>query len=159
MRVSWKINFKLTWISISVHFLRLSVKSINHSALAISVLMSIMHNLCAELILIGQKVATCSLNVWYESGEEQMPAIGHLQVVVDWNGKPICIIETDSVEMCKYSDVTAEFAYAEGEGDRSLEWWQKTHWDYFAKECEELSIRPNESMMLVLERFHVVYGK
>ncbi|CEO40951.1 ASCH domain-containing protein [Photobacterium kishitanii] len=116
-------------------------------------------NLCAELILIGQKVATCSLNVWYESGEEQMPAIGHLQVVVDWNGKPICIIETDSVEMCKYSDVTAEFAYAEGEGDRSLEWWQKTHWDYFAKECEELSIRPNESMMLVLERFHVVYGK
>ncbi len=26
-------------------------------------------NLCAELIRIGQKTATCSLNHWYESGE------------------------------------------------------------------------------------------
>ncbi|WP_369688552.1 ASCH domain-containing protein, partial [Aliivibrio sp. 1S165] len=45
-------------------------------------------NLCAELIRIGQKTATCSLNIWYESGEEPMPTVGHLQVVVDWNGKP-----------------------------------------------------------------------
>ncbi|GLR77177.1 hypothetical protein GCM10007855_40520 [Aliivibrio sifiae] len=51
-----------------------------------------------------------------------MPTVGHLQVVVDWNGKPICIIEIDSVETCKYNEVTAEFAHAEGEGDRSLKW-------------------------------------
>ncbi len=87
-------------------------------------------NLCAELIRIGQKTATCSLKYWYESDDESMPTIGHLQIVTDWNGKPICIVEIDSVEECKYSDVTEEFAYLEGEGDRSLEWWRKAHWGF-----------------------------
>ncbi len=114
-------------------------------------------NLCAELIRIGQKTATCSLYHWYESGEEVMPAVGHLQVVVAWYGKPVCIIEIDSVEMCQYNEVTAEFAHAEGEGDRSLEWWREAHWRFFAAECSELNIQLNEDMVLVLERFHVVY--
>ncbi|QUM76333.1 ASCH domain-containing protein [Moritella sp. 24] len=114
-------------------------------------------NLCAELIRTGQKTATCSLNHWYESGEEPMPTVSHLQVVVDWSGKPICIIEIDSVVICRYNEVTAEFAYAEGEGDRSLEWWRKAHWNFFARECDELGIKPSEIMVLVLERFHVVH--
>lgn len=115
-------------------------------------------NLCAELIRLGQKTATCSLKYWYETGDELMPSTGHLQVVTDWYGKPICIIETDSVEECKYSDVSAEFAYLEGEGDRTLEWWRKTHWDFFTQECIELNIEPNRDMMLILEQFHVVYS-
>ena len=76
---------------------------------------------------------------------------------IDWNRKPICIIEVDSVETCKYNEVTADFAYAEGEGDRSLEWWREAHWRFFSAECSELNIEPNEDMVLVLERFHVVY--
>jgi uncharacterized protein YhfF len=114
-------------------------------------------NLCAELIRIGQKTATCSLNHWYESGEEPMPRVGHLMVVVDWNRKPVCIIEIDSVTKCKYCEVTSEFAHAEGEGDRSLKWWRKAHWDFFSEECNELGIQPNENMVLILERFHLVY--
>ena len=114
-------------------------------------------NLCAELIRIGQKTATCSLKYWYESDDEVMPTIGHLMVVTDWHGKPVCIVEINSVEQCKYSDVSAEFAYLEGEGDRSLKWWREAHWDFFARECEELNITPCEGMMLVLEQFHVVY--
>jgi len=114
-------------------------------------------NLCAELIRIGQKTATCSLNHWYESGEEAMPAVGNLMVVLDWDKAPICIIEINAIAICQYNEVTAEFAYAEGEGDRSLDWWRKAHWDFFAKECAELAIEPNENMKLVLERFHVIY--
>jgi uncharacterized protein YhfF len=114
-------------------------------------------NLCAELIRIGQKTATCSLKYWYESDDEPMPEIGHLQVVTDWNGIPVCIVEINSVEECKYYDVSADFAYLEGEGDRSLEWWRKAHWNFFAQECVELNLEPNEDMMLVLERFHVVH--
>ena len=114
-------------------------------------------NLCAELISIGQKTATCSLKYWYGSDDEPMPTIGHLMVVTNWDGTPICIVEINSVEESKYSDVTAEFAFLEGEGDRSLEWWRKAHWDFFVKECEELNVEPCEEMMLVLEKFHVVY--
>lgn len=97
------------------------------------------------------------MSIWYESGEEVIPTVGHLQVVLDWSGKPICIIEIDTVEQCQYKAVTAEFAYAEGEGDRTLEWWRNAHWNFFAKECKELNIEPSEDMSLVLEQFHVVH--
>ncbi|HAS6609447.1 TPA: ASCH domain-containing protein [Vibrio parahaemolyticus] len=114
-------------------------------------------NVCADLILRGEKRASCSLEYWYSQKDEQMPEVGHLQVVTNWNGKPICIIELTSVSKCKYSDVTAEFAAEEGEGDKSLSWWRKAHWKFFSLECDELGIKPTEDMLLVLERFKVVY--
>ncbi|MCF7505099.1 ASCH domain-containing protein [Vibrio sp. L3-7] len=114
-------------------------------------------NLCAQLILNGEKRASCGLEYWYTHEGETRPIIGHLQVVTDWNGKPICIVEITSVSSCPYNEVTAEFAAAEGEGDKSLEWWKKAHWNFFSRECEELKITPSEDMMLMLEHFKVVY--
>ncbi|OJH74500.1 ASCH domain protein [Vibrio vulnificus] len=100
-------------------------------------------NLCAELILRGEKRASCSLDYWYsEKG---------------WDGIPICIIEMTSVTKQKYSEVTPEFAALEGEGDRTLAWWREAHWNFFSKECVELGISPSEDMLLVLEQFKVVY--
>ena len=84
-------------------------------------------NICAELIRNGIKKATCSMKYWYEKGGEKMPRIGHLQVVTDWYGNPTSIIETTAVRECKFSEVSEEFAYLEGEGDKSLQWWQKAH--------------------------------
>ncbi|GAD89818.1 hypothetical protein VHA01S_028_00170 [Vibrio halioticoli NBRC 102217] len=114
-------------------------------------------NVCAELIRTGVKTATCSLAAWYDSDDELMPSVGHLQVVLNWQQQPICIVEIDSVETCRYNEVTAEFAFAEGEGDRSLASWRETHWQFFSGECAELNITPKDDMLLVLERFHVVY--
>ncbi len=114
-------------------------------------------NVCADLILKGEKQASCSMAYWYDYEGEPRPQVGHLQVVTDWDGKPVCIIEVTSVTDCKYKDVTPEFAAAEGEGDKSLKWWRKAHWDFFSKECEELGIELTENIHLVLERFQVVY--
>lgn len=115
-------------------------------------------NLCAELISKGIKTATCSMKYWYDSGEESMPQTGHLLVVTDWHGEPTSIVEITAVSECKYSDVTAEFAYAEGEGDLTLDWWRVAHWDFFANECNEIEIEASEDMVLVLEHFQVVHG-
>ncbi|WP_072606373.1 ASCH domain-containing protein, partial [Vibrio vulnificus] len=65
-------------------------------------------NLCAELILRGEKRASCSLDYWYSEKGEPMPVVGHLQVVTNWDGIPICIIEMTSVTKQKYSEVTPE---------------------------------------------------
>ena len=116
-------------------------------------------NICADLVPRGIKVATCSLKEWYLSGEEPMPKVGDLFVVTNWDGEPTSIIETTSVTESRYCDVSEEFAAAEGEGDQSLEWWREAHWDFFSRECEELGIVPSETMMLVLERFKVVYSE
>ncbi|EHK0035611.1 ASCH domain-containing protein [Vibrio parahaemolyticus] len=114
-------------------------------------------SVCADLILRGEKRASCSLEYWYSQKGEPMPEVGHLQVVSDWEGMPTCIIELTSVSKCKYCDVTAEFAAEEGEGDKSLSWWRKAHWKFFSLECDELGIKPTEDMLLVIERFKVVY--
>ncbi|MGQ4002121.1 ASCH domain-containing protein [Francisellaceae bacterium CB300] len=114
-------------------------------------------NICANLILRGEKRASCSLEYWYSHKGEVIPKVGHLQVVTDWSGKPICIIELTSISKCKYREVTAEFAVEEGEGDKSLKWWREAHWRFFSLECKELGIEPNEDMLLVLEQFKVVY--
>ncbi|MEZ9589351.1 ASCH domain-containing protein [Vibrio breoganii] len=115
-------------------------------------------NLCAQLILRGEKRASCSMEYWYRHEGEAMPAVGHLQVVTDWQGEPICIIEITSVDTCKYCDVSAEFAALEGEGDKSLDWWREAHWKFFSLECQELGITPTQEMQLVLEHFKVVYS-
>ncbi len=116
-------------------------------------------NLCSDLILRGIKTATCSMKYWYESGLETMPKVGNLQVVTDWYGNPTSIIETTDVSECKFSEVSAEFAASEGEGDKSLTWWRKAHWRFFSAECEEQGIHPSEDMLLVLEKFKVVYSQ
>ncbi len=114
-------------------------------------------NVCADLILRGEKQASCSLDIWYSEQGEVMPQVGHLQVVTNWNGEPICIIEITSVTQCRFNQVSAEFAALEGEGDKSLTWWKKAHWDFFSKECEQLNITPSDEMLLVLEQFKTVY--
>ena len=116
-------------------------------------------NICADLVLNGEKRATCSLDYWYSEKGEPMPEVGHLQVVTNWDGQPVCIIEITSVTKCKYRDVNEEFAAAEGEGDKTLAWWRRTHWEFFSRECKELEITPSEDMLLVLEHFKVVHPR
>lgn len=41
-------------------------------------------NACAELVRIGQKTASCSMELWYSEQGEMMPQVGHLQVVTNW---------------------------------------------------------------------------
>ena len=86
-----------------------------------------------------------------------MPQVGHLQVVTNWEGKPICIIEITSVTKCPYNQVTETFAASEGEGDKTLEWWKNAHRTFFSHECTQLGIAFQEDMILVLEHFKVVY--
>ncbi|QUM77146.1 ASCH domain-containing protein [Moritella sp. 24] len=115
-------------------------------------------NLCADLVSQGIKTATSSMKHWYDSGEEMMPTEGHLLVVTNWDGEPQSIVEITAVSECKYSDVTAEFACSEGEGDRTLDWWRAAHWDFFSNECVAADIEADENMVLVLEHFQVVHG-
>ncbi|EJL6400952.1 ASCH domain-containing protein [Vibrio cidicii] len=116
-------------------------------------------NICADLIVNGLKTASCSMYYWYSNMEEPMPIVGHLQVVTDWDGNPVCVIEIESVSFCRFCEVDEKFALEEGEGDRTIAWWREAHWEFFSRECEELGIEPTEDMMLVLERFRVVFKR
>ena len=46
----------------------------------------------------------------------------------------------------------------EGEGDGSLAYWRKVHWEFFTRELSPFGRTPEKSMPVVCERFNVVYS-
>jgi uncharacterized protein YhfF len=77
------------------------------------------------LIAAGTKTAASSALWEYEAEGESLPAVGVKTIVIDGNGDPLCFVETTEVEIRPYEEVDAKFAYEEGEGDRSLEYWRE----------------------------------
>ena len=109
------------------------------------------------LIANGTKTATCSALWEYEAGDEPLPKVGLKTIILDGNGDPLCIVETTEVEVRPYDEVDARFAYAEGEGDRSLEYWREVHWRFFSRTLPNIGKEPTSNMPLVCERFRVIY--
>ena len=109
------------------------------------------------LIADGTKTATCSALWEYEAEGEPLPEVGVKTVVLDGNSDPLCIVETMEVEVRPYDRVDALFAYEEGEGDRSLEYWREAHWRFFSRTLPDIGKEPEMDMPLVCERFRVIY--
>ena len=109
------------------------------------------------LIAAGTKTATCSALWEYEAEGSPLPEPGSKTIVLDGDSDPLCIVETIEVEVRPYNEVDARFAYEEGEGDCSLEYWREAHWRFFSRTLPSIGKEPTADMPLVCERFHVVY--
>lgn len=111
----------------------------------------------AALVLQGTKTGTASLVWMYEERGDRVPAPGDLSIVTDWHGAPLCVMETTQVAVLAFDEVGAAFAASEGEGDLSLDYWRRVHWDYFVRECARLGRQASGSMPVVCENFRVVH--
>jgi uncharacterized protein YhfF len=109
------------------------------------------------LVLRGVKHATASLLWEYERDTEAPPTPGGYSVIIDFAGAPRCVVQTTDVRITPFDQVDAQFASEEGEGDRSLTYWRRAHWDYFSGRCQTLGKTPSQDMPVVCERFRVVY--
>ena len=112
---------------------------------------------CAELVVKGIKKATSPSVWWFEKNDEKFPEPGDLAIVTNWKGEPKGIIKTIKVEIIKFKDITPEYAFIEGEGDRSLEYWKKVHWEYYSNEMKEFGESPNDEMDIVCEYFERIW--
>jgi uncharacterized protein YhfF len=111
----------------------------------------------SALVVQGIKTATTSV-VWeYEAEGEALPQVGELSIILDGKGDPICIIETTEIKVKPFNQVDAQFAYDEGEGDRSFAYWRDVHWGIYQRELAKISKAPHPEMEVVCERFRVVY--
>ncbi|MCP4167986.1 MAG: ASCH domain-containing protein [Chloroflexi bacterium] len=91
----------------------------------------VMANELGNLVLAGTKRATASLVWYYEHAGKIVPKAGDISVITDWSSNPLCVIETTEVSITPFNQVDAQFAFDEGEGDRSLAYWQEGHWRFF----------------------------
>ena len=114
-------------------------------------------DICADLVLTGEKRATAGLLWSYQAENEAVPEVGQLSVITNWSGEPRCVTEVIEVEIKPFNEVTADFAFEEGEGNKSLGFWREVHWKFFSEECYQLGLVPSEDMPVVLEKFKVVY--
>ena len=113
-------------------------------------------NELADLVLSGKKTGTCGALSSYEHYKDDLPKEGLLWIVTDFSGKPVCVTRTFKVSTIAYKDVNEVWAIKEGEGDLSLEYWQKAHWSFFERDLAEYGQKPSLDMKLVCEEFEVL---
>lgn len=110
-----------------------------------------------ELVLKGTKTGTASDYELNELRGLNQPFAGGHSVLLDASGEPRAIIKTLKVEIIPFDEVTAEFAYSEGEDDRSLESWRYNHELYFTRERQTCGKSFDPQMKIACENFQVVH--
>ena len=109
-------------------------------------------------LLRGDKRATTGLKCLYELEKEPLPQEGQYSVILDSRGLPHCITRITKIEITKFRDISEEYAFIEGEGDKSLAYWRDAHREVFTQECrEDFQMDFSEDMECVCEYFEVVY--
>lgn len=110
----------------------------------------------ADLVLAGTKRATAGAMADYAE-DGVVPAVGDHGVVVRGDGSPALITRTTEVRVGPLSSVDDAFAWDEGEGDRTRDWWVDGHRAYFRRWFAATHKPPDEDPELVFERFTVVW--
>lgn len=111
------------------------------------------------LVLSGQKQATCALARWYDGPSQRLPRAGDLSIILDGRGKPRCVIRIRSVEIKPVNQADAQFAWDEGEGDRSFDWWMRDHIKFWTREGEREGFAFSTDMDAVFERFEMIWSE
>ena len=111
----------------------------------------------ADLVLRGEKTATASIYDLYQINDEPIPQAGTFDVILDSQDRAVCIIEITKVSVLPFNKVSAEHAFKEGEGDKSLAYWQQVHEAFFTECLAEAGLEFSQESGVVLEEFHKVY--
>lgn len=114
-------------------------------------------DLLAKLVVMGVKTATASAYPLYELANEPIPQVGGFSVILDAVGDAVCVIKTTRCYVMPFDEVSEEHAYKEGEGDRSLAYWQEVHRAFFSDCLEGKDASFHEKMKVVCEEFELMY--
>lgn len=116
-------------------------------------------DLLARLTVSGEKTATASAHPCYEYEKCDLPKAGGLNLILYADGSAACVTKTERVSVVPFDKVSAEHAFKEGEGDKSLDFWRSVHEMVFIAELAEIGYSFSKDMLVVLEEFKVVYPK
>lgn len=84
-----------------------------------------------------------------------MPQINDYAVILNSHGEPICVIQTKTVEILGFGNVSAK--QAKQEGDLSLSFWRQAHQAFLQPIYQDLGLVFNNDTKIVYETFKVVY--
>ncbi len=110
-----------------------------------------------KLVRDGVKTTTSSLVWGLEHIGEPLPKVGKIELIVDGNGEPLCLIALMEVEIKPFNAVDEQFAFEYGEGDRTLAFWLRDNWEFLSRWCLAIGRTPSETMPIVFQRFRLLY--
>ena len=113
----------------------------------------------ANLVVAGIKRATAGLARQFGPGGEAQPVVGGYVVLVEGSGRPRAIWRTTQVRIGALNSVDERFAWDEGEGDRSRDWWLAAHRGFFGRSAQAENFQMHEEIATVFERFEVVWPR
>lgn len=87
-----------------------------------------------DLVIRRIKTGTASNYEIYAVCDETLPEIGRHSILLDGRGNPQAVIVTTDVQITPFDEVGADFAYSEGEDDRTLESWRHEYEKFFSRE-------------------------
>jgi uncharacterized protein YhfF len=114
----------------------------------------------ADLVLTGTKRATAGAADDYAAHaptDGAQPQAGDHSVVLRGDGTPVAVICTTEVRVGPLSSVDEQFAWDEGEGERTRDWWLEAHRHYFRRTFAAQGREYDEDPELIFERFVVVW--
>ena len=111
----------------------------------------------SDLVRRGVKTASAGLPASWQADGDPLPQAGDVEIIIDWSGEPVAVVEVTEVRVLAFDEVDEEFAHDEGEGDRSLAWWREAHWRYFSRECVRLGGRLDTAMPVICRRFRLLH--
>ena len=114
-------------------------------------------DILANLVFKGEKTATASVYDLYALEGELLPQEGTFDIILDSQNQAVCIVEITKVSVQSFNQVSAQHAFKEGEGDKSLAYWRQVHEDFFTEWMREAGQNFTPESKVVLEEFRKVY--
>jgi uncharacterized protein YhfF len=111
-----------------------------------------------DLVAKGVKQASAGLLWEWEADGDPLPRVGDVEIIVDWSGEPLAVVEVTDARILPFQQVDEAFARDEGEGDGTLASWRAGHWRYFSRACQRLGREPSETMPVVCRRFTLLHA-
>ncbi|WP_048000919.1 ASCH domain-containing protein [Lactiplantibacillus herbarum] len=108
-------------------------------------------------ILAGTQTATTTPLDDYTAERVAIPQAGDYNVLLDGDMKPVAILKTVVSELIPFYRVSAEHAYHEAVGDRTLADWRKIKTAEFTPNLEAHDRKLDADTPMVSEVFEVVY--
>ncbi len=106
-------------------------------------------------LLAGKKTAAFFSYATFAIDNEELPVSGEYYIVLDGNREPFCVIQTSSVQILPFNQVTWEMAAREGE-DSSLEEWREKTRENLEEEGELVGFEFSPDIKLVYMEFKLV---
>ncbi len=110
-----------------------------------------------DLVIDGRKRATVGSVAEYEHEGQPLPQVGDREIVLDGAMRPRAVLELTDIRIGPLSSVDEQFAWDEGEGDRSLRYWLDAHTTFFGPFLPTIGVEFSPDMETIFQRFDVIY--